>query len=107
MPTIKFSHHYPKLHGQTSAELLAVRTCTRDEMSAAFIEYDTAYEGEAGVVGPTMYYPLPRNKYMVLYFIGNERIPFTTVRRWTPEKCTYYYEAVGQTFDIVHVEAKV
>jgi hypothetical protein len=90
---IKFSHEYPKLHGQESAQLLAVCLCQRSQLTDKFIEYDTAFDGG--------HYPLPPGKYMVLVFLGNEMIPFTTVRRFTEEKFRYYNSGVGQIFNIV------
>ena len=94
---IKFSHSYPKLHGQESALLVAVELRGRSDFSEKFIEYDTAFDGG--------HYPLPPAQYMVLVFLGNELIPFTTVRRWTEEKFRYYHNAIGQTFEIVRVVA--
>lgn len=41
MSVIKFSHNYPKLHGQTSAELLAVRPIRIDKNTPAeLLEFD-------------------------------------------------------------------
>ena len=37
---------------------------------------------------------------MVLLFLGNEYIPFTTVRRFTDEKFRYYNSSLGKIFDI-------
>lgn len=96
---IKFSHSYPKLHDQKSALLVAVELRGRSDFSEKFIEYDTAFNGG--------HYPLPPAQYMVLVFLGNELIPFTTVRRWTEEKFRYYHSAIGQTFEIVRVAAAV
>ena len=82
MNQIKFSHDYPKLHGQRSAELLSVCIRDRGTLTDKFVDYDTTYDGGK--------YPLPPNKYLVLVFLGNELIPFTTVRRYTEEKYNYY-----------------
>lgn len=89
---IKFSHDYPKLHGQKSAKLVHVETIGRDELSPKFIEYDTVYDGGRYKLNPGI--------YLVLTFIGNDRIPFTTVRRHTMEKCEYYCNAMHKTFDV-------
>jgi len=89
---IKFSHRYPKLHDQKSALLLAVELRGLSDLTAKFIEYDTAFDGG--------HYPLPPAQYMVLVFLGNEMIPFTTVRRWTEEKFRYYHSNIGKVFDI-------
>jgi hypothetical protein len=106
---IKFSHRYPKLHGQKSAQLLSVKLCDRSELSEKFIEYDTVYEVEPaiGVCSESVigHYPLPNGRYMVLLFQGDERIPFTTVRRYTDEKFRYYNSSLGKIFDIKYAAA--
>lgn len=93
---IKFSHNYPKLHGQKSAELIAVRTCNRADMPEDFIEYDTRYVDSSS----SGFFPLPDGAYMVLVFLGDSGIPFTTVRRFTDEKYRYYKSNLGVMFDI-------
>lgn len=92
MLQIKFSHKYPKLHGQESALLLAVELHERSDFTEKFIEYDTAFEGG--------HFPLPPEQYMVLVFLGNELIPFTTVRRWTEDKFQYYHSNIGKVFGV-------
>lgn len=89
---IKFSHKYPKLHEQTSARLLTLAIQNKSDLSEKFLEYDTAYEGG--------HYPLKDGKYMVLVFLGNELIPFTTVRSYSEEKFEYYKSGIGATFKI-------
>lgn len=90
---IKFSHDYPKLHNQTSATLLDVILRDRSELTKNFIEYDTVYAGG--------HFPLPPGRYLVLLFLGNDLIPFTTVRPFTQEKFLYYNRWVGDVFDII------
>lgn len=95
---IKFSHEYPKLHGQTSATLNAVHNInlvnepgSEDE---ELIEYDTTfYEGTE-----KKHYPLESGVYLLLVFLGNKNIPFTTIRRWTPEKNRFYCEQIHKDF---------
>jgi len=91
---IKFSHQYPKLHGQTSARLLRIELWDRSELSDKFVEYDTVYDGG--------HYPLPDDRYMVMVFIGNDLIPFTTVRKWTDEKFKLYQSEIGSIFTIAY-----
>jgi hypothetical protein len=95
---IKFSHKYPKLHGQRTARLFAVEVRDLDDLHKDFVEYDTFYE--YGPMG-RRHYDLPKGSLLVLVFIGDKLIPFTTVRRSTPEKDRYYREAIGKTFDVV------
>jgi hypothetical protein len=94
---IKFSHHYPKLHGQKLAQLLAVELRNRSNLTEKFIEYDTAYAGG--------HYPLPPKQYIVLVFLGNEMIPFTTVRPWNENKFQYYRNSIGKIFKIEITDA--
>lgn len=107
---IKFSHEYPKLHYQKSAQLLKVTLCDRSELSEKFIEYDTVYTIEPAIGAcsePVIgHYPLPTGRYMILLFQGNEHIPFTTVRRFTEEKFRYYTSSLGKIFDIVLAAAE-
>ena len=94
MNTIRFSHDYPKLHGQTSAELLAVRPIKIDAHTPKeLLDYDTAYEGGR--------YPLRSGEYIQLIFLGNLRIPFCTIRSaYPPSKVAYYKQSVGKMFVI-------
>ena len=94
---ISFSHRYPKLHGQESARLLSIELRDRCELSDVFVEYDTVFDGG--------HYPLPAGRYMVMVFLGNELIPFTTVRRWTEEKFRYYKSGIGSFFNIRYAAA--
>lgn len=100
--TIKFSHDYPKLHGQRSAYLLAVEPLTIDiNTSDELLEYDTA-TGDGG------HYKLEHGEYIQLIFIGCEhRIPFCTIRKresWfngqKNDKFAYYRKLIGQIFNI-------
>lgn len=48
MKTISFSHHYPKLHGQVQAKLLAVIPLPGREISEPLLEYDTTFNDTNG-----------------------------------------------------------
>lgn len=102
MNKIRFSKEYVKLHGQRSAELLAVsRVRIPDGVSSELIEYDTvATDGSR--------YELKPGKYILLVFLGELGIPFTTIRADTPPmkgrgqgKYEYYCSLVNQRFEIV------
>ena len=94
MNTIKFSNEYPKLWNQTQAKLIDVSSIYPEEIKEDLIEYDTK-----SVNGK--YYELPKTKMIQLTFIGEKRIPFCTIRRWTADKEVYYSGAVGEIFEIV------
>jgi len=99
MNTIRFSHEYPKLHGQTSAELLAVKPIRIDkDTPRELLEYDTAYwDGDI-----KCHFSLLTGGYIQLVFLGNLRIPFCTIRKaYPPSKVGYYNGKIGDTFEIV------
>ena len=114
MKTIRFSHAYPKLHWQTTAELLAVRPIRIDrDTPDVLLEYDTTYYEPLGY--DRSYYasvdlsdmpikrrfPLPTGDYIQLIFLGNLRIPFCTIRKaYPPSKVEYYTAAIGETFNV-------
>ena len=103
MKTIRFSHAYPKLHGQTSAELLAVRPIRIDGATPKeLLEYDTTYWDEVTDGGYVKgNYQLPTGDYIQLIFLGNLRIPFCTIRRaYPPSKIDYYEHSVGELFNV-------
>ena len=100
---IKFSHNYPKLHGQTSAELLAVRPIRIDKNTPKeLLEYDTTYWEYVSLGGYVKSrFPLPTGDYIQLIFLGNLRIPFCTIRKnYPPQKGDYYRGKVGDIFTI-------
>lgn len=103
MNVIKFSHDYPKLHGQTSAELLAVRPIHIDRYTPQeLLEYDTKYiEINAKRWAGYKYYPLTTGVYIQLIFLGDLRIPFCTIRKaYPPRKVEYYNSKIGEVFQI-------
>jgi hypothetical protein len=69
-----------------------------------FVQYDASYPDGNGEVD---YYPLTGDKYMVLVFLGDKLIPFTTARQWTKEKEQYYQTSLGKLFDIVYLSNDV
>lgn len=95
MNVIKFSNNYPKLWGQKNAKLVFIEHIFEENfpLNKDLIEYDTkTSEGK--------YYPLPRGDYLQLIFIGNKRIPFCTIRRYTPEKYAFYNSKLYEHFEI-------
>lgn len=104
---ISFSHDYPKLHGQTTATLLAVIPIRIDRNTPdELLEYDTTYyekpfKDETSLYAEKRRFPLPTGDYIQLVFIGNLHIPFCTIRKaWPPQKVEYYKAAIGYDFAI-------
>jgi hypothetical protein len=104
MNQILFSHNYPKLWTQTKAILVDIRYIVNpNAMNDKLKEYDTFWKEEDGTCG---YYELPKGLLLQLFFIGNDNIPFSTMRRHTPEKEMYYRRMIGTWFNVV-VDSKV
>lgn len=101
MRKINFSHNYIKLQDQTSATLLAVfplKLSRNDESHNSLIAYDTAIKDGGN-------YKLRSGEYVVLLFLGNKGIPFTTIRShigmYGLNKEEYYTKHIGEEFEIV------
>lgn len=89
MEKIRFSNNYIKLQNQTTAVLTRVEDLelnkrTREQLKE-FLQRDTAMVGGGN-------YELRNGKYVILYFLGDRNIEFTTIRYAKP----YYY---GKLFD--------
>lgn len=103
-PTIKFSHHYFKLKTLggfvDEAHLLAVMRVDLEDLPPVFKNFDTYYDGGK--------YPLPEfGEYIMLLFQKSGWWAlFPTLRRYTPDKYSYYKELVGQTFKVIIKEFK-
>ncbi len=99
---IDFSGDYPKLHGQTTAELLAVLPIRIDkDTPKELFEYDTKKSDGT-------YYKLKTGDYIQLVFVGNLGIPFCTIRtkrnKYSEDKEAYYKKHIGETFDLNFIE---
>ena len=80
MGLIGFSHHYHKIHGQICGDLLATKIVelTNEDLHSEAIKYDTMY---SDLFVRTGYFPMKPGKYVLLVFLGNKNIPFTTYRK--------------------------
>ena len=99
---IKFSHNYFKLHNQTKAQLISVKKIVIDKDTPfELLEYDTTYDGGR--------YELKNGDYVMLVFLGNLGIPFTTIhpaKGRYGDKYEYYHPHIGELFDIIITEEK-
>lgn len=98
MRKIKFSHIYHKMPKDLSAPtmLMAVFTADTKEFGELFVKWDTLIlNDEEGVD----FYDLPKGKVLVLLLITIEQV-WTTIRRWTPQKETYYRSLIGQDLEV-------
>ena len=109
MHVIGFSHQYLKLSDQTKGILLAVHKVNEDPnlvIPQDGLAYDTSYL-EDGILKVGTLDPSER---LLLVFIGDKRIPFTTYRKipqdYTPfdkakyeaSGCLPYSDLVGEKF---------
>jgi len=103
MNEIKFSDDYTKLPTiwqGTQATLIAVVYC--DDIQklkrshTTFIRYDATYRLKDAQ------YPLEFKQGLILVFIHhNTGVPFTTIRRHTPQKKKYYESNIWKSFKLV------
>lgn len=86
---LKFNRNYTKLHNQKSGLLVGIFVAYKKDLTQEFVDYDT--DG---------CYKLDENKaYMLLVFLGNKNIPFTTLRRYNEENMRKYHS--GKVYRIV------
>ena len=92
MNEIWFSINYKKLHNQKEAFLVWRDVAYPERLDKEFIDYDTEDS-----------YVLDKNKsYLILYFIGDKGIPFTTLRTNNAENRKKYIDcSIYTTFKIV------
>ena len=99
MKKIKFSHKYLKLFNIDPSEpvtLLLVTAENTTHLSDEFIHYVTLYFEN----GKPMNYPLKEGmECLVLLFAQGGKL-FSTIRRSTPNKDTYYFTAIGSDFKL-------
>lgn len=77
---IHFLKNFKKLHNQQWATILNVIVIKGWELSEKFKEYDT--ENEWGINSD--------EKYLLIFLMGDEFIPFTTVRKFNDENILKY-----------------
>lgn len=91
---------YNKLRGfdlSKSVRLIDVKLTSLCHLSKYFIDYDTAY----WVDGQKKNYLLKDGQYLMLYFMDNKGLLFTTLRRQTPEKTEHYMGLIGCDFELI------
>lgn len=96
MQAIEFNHNYKKLHNQETAILIKTLTIIGRNICKEFIEYDT----------DNNYKIEPNEKYLLMYFIGEYRIPFTTLRKCNKTNVLKYVGRTNELFKIVVKEQK-
>ena len=100
MPVIKFSHRYSKMpRDYQLSRLLEVLPIKLEDLSTAFLYYDTTYMEE----GLEKQYQLPsKGNYMILVLQAGSGYGqlWTTIRsQWPPTKLEYYKSHIGEVFE--------
>lgn len=95
---IYFSNNYPKIHSQKQARLVLVLQEIPGEMLRKnffdLMMYDT--ERDDG-----LYCGIKEDEeYMLLLFVGEKNIMFSTLRKQNQENVELYAESIGELFSI-------
>ena len=96
MPEITFEDKLPKLHGQQTGKLVSVDNLPFVDLSDDFKSYDSYNAGN-----PMKLYPFGNSMVLVLTFLGDKLIPFTTVRRGSAASLQRYRAQIGNTFRFI------
>lgn len=91
MNEIKFNKNYAKLHNQTLGKLIDVEVVSGRDLDDRFIAYDTENSYQLDLT----------KEYLVLYFSGLKRIPFTTIRKNNIENQMKYFPNTNKWFKII------
>jgi len=101
---IMFDNNYPKLHNQKTARLLACfNGITGDvlkEKFDQFLIYDT-FRDDGKFYGVDF-----SKEYILLLFVGDKNILFSTFRKANNENINKYNDTIGEEFNIIIMEDK-
>ena len=95
---IRFDNNYPKLHNQKHARLVMVIQGILGEMLLKNFPdltfFDTLRDDE-------IYYDIkPEESYMLLLFVGDKEIMFSTLRKQNEENAILYAESIGEVYKL-------
>ncbi len=95
---IRFDNRYPKLHNQKHARLVMVIQDISGEMLLKKYPDFTGWDSRRD---DGRYYDIkPEENYMLLLFIGDKNIMFSTLRKQNEENAILYAESVGEMYEI-------
>ena len=97
MNSIKFSNIYTKMPVDPNPSTLLEVFVVDDDLHKGFVNYDTQISGGGK-------YKLPRGKKLVLLLQNTDGVLWTTIRRHTSCKESYYREIRGKVVNIVVTE---
>lgn len=95
---IKFDNNYPKLQEQQLARLVMVIQDISGSMLLNDFGFLTAYDT---IRDDGRFYNIdPDKDYMLLLFVGDKNIMFSSLRKQNGENAILYAESVGELFKI-------
>ena len=95
MRNILFNDNYPKLHNQCMARLIDYKVINESKLNQEFIIYD-CQKSDGSL------YKLEKNvNYILMYFIGDKQIPFTTIRKHNTKNIKRCMEGITKTFIVL------
>lgn len=102
MLNIKFSQQFVKLPSNfngTHAKLVKVEPMRFSQLDPAFVEEDSRYmvDGEA----KHYIFDFKYDKCIVLTFVHESGVEFTTIRSYTADKLEYYLKNLNLMFELV------
>lgn len=117
MKKISFAHNFIKLDEQKTAELVRVKIISRTELDEETVIANTQYYENHEV--PNSDTPIrgikcshiPNGSLLLLVFLGDRNIPFTTLRQFKDATWKRYKSMLNHIFEIVveeqHAKKKV
>lgn len=95
---IRFDNNYPKLHNQKHARLVMVIQGILGEMLLKNFPDLTFFDT---LRDDGIYYDIkPEESYMLLLFVGDKEIMFSTLRKQNEEKAILYAESIGEVYKL-------
>lgn len=95
---IRFDNNYPKLHNQKHARLVMVIQGLLGEMLLKNFPDLTFFDT---LRDDGIYYDIkPEESYILLLFVGDKEIMFSTLRKQNQENAILYAESVGELYEI-------
>ncbi len=98
MKIIKFKDNYPKLHNQTSAKLVFVLSIPEKLLRKVFNDlwmYDTLCSDGKNRLSYQV-----GQRFLLLLFLGDKNILFTTLRTDNEENRAKYFNSIGAEFKL-------
>ena len=96
---IRFDNNYPKLHGQKYGLLVMVIQDIEGSMLLNEFELFTIFDTTR--TDGKRYNIEPDKKYMLLMFVGNKNIMFSSLRKQNEANVALYAKSVGVSFRII------